>query len=90
MINYAINNTNVKQIAGGNDFDAVVHEIVFQAGSSDGSEMCFNVTILRDNISESNQFFLLRLRILTPTVFSIVDDGIITTVTIIDDDGTIH
>ena len=52
--------------------------------------MCFDVTILRDNISESNQFFLLRLRILTPTVFSIADDGGKTTVTIIDDDGTVH
>ena len=59
VINSAINNINIKQIAGGNDFDAVVHEIVFPAGSSDGCEMCFNVTILRDNISESNQFFLL-------------------------------
>ena len=63
---------------------------MFPAGSSDGSEMCFNVTILRDNISESNQFFLLKLRILTPTIFSIVDDGSITTVTIFDDDGTVH
>ena len=83
-------NTNIKQITGGNDFDAVIHEIVFPVGSSDGSEICFNVTILRDNISETNQFFMLRLRILTPTVFSIADDGGIATVTIIDDDGTVQ
>ena len=64
--------------------------LVFPVGSSDGSEICFNVTILRDNISETNQFFMLRLRILTPTVFSIADDGGIATVTIIDDDGTVQ
>ena len=33
---------------------------------------------------------LLRLRILTPTIFSIVDAESITTVTIIDDDGIVH
>lgn len=75
-------------ISAGSDFIAVNETVVFPMGSESGSTHCFDVAIVDDVISETDQSFLLQLNTSTPDVFFVAEVGGQATVTIIDDEGT--
>ena len=63
--------------------------IGFSAGSEGGDSRCILVTILDDNIAEAEQSFSLQLASLTPNVFTVADNGGLSTVVIFDNEGEV-
>ena len=74
--------------SAGNDYLPVNETVVFSAGSESGSLQCFDVVIVDDVVSETDQSFFLQLNTSTPDEFFVAEVGGQATVTIIDDEGT--
>ena len=49
--------------------------------------MCVSIEIIDDNILEVEQSFRVSLSSVTPNVFSVADDGSVSTVIIVDNEG---
>ena len=71
------------------DFSPVSATVTFFPDTPPGSTQCFSVSIIDDTILESEESFSLQLLALNPTVVSIEDEKDRTTVTIVDNDGTL-
>lgn len=69
------------------DFETLTLMISILNGTEGGSTECFIVNIFDDSIGEIEQSFSVILISNTPDVFTVAEDGGLTTITIIDNEG---
>ena len=79
--------THTHTHTGVSDFAPLMLTIDVLSGTEGGSAVCFYITIVDDNIDEAEQSFSVILTSNTPDIFTVADDGALTTITIIDNEG---
>jgi hypothetical protein len=73
--------------SGSGDYEPLVAPVTFPAGSADGTRMCTSVTVNSDYLVEAEEYFTVRLALVSSGTSFILGNAT-STITLIDSDGS--